>query len=110
MGRIAAGTVLVAVTGATGAETRDPIAASDNDGSAKGALLGIDRGGNQFGAPNLNGDMLNAFAEFSTPLSTCAHTRSAEAGRRLGSRDLGAGGAATAGRRPRCRPCRPARR
>jgi hypothetical protein len=34
-----------------------------------GSVLGIDRGGNQFGAPNLNGDMLNAFAEFSTPIA-----------------------------------------
>lgn len=33
-----------------------------------GSVLGIDRAGNQFGAPNLNGDALNAFAEFSTPV------------------------------------------
>lgn len=34
-----------------------------------GSVLGIDRAGNQFGAPNLNGDMLNAFAEFQTPIA-----------------------------------------
>ena len=34
-----------------------------------GSVLGIDRGGNQFGAPNLNGDATNAFAEFASPIA-----------------------------------------
>ena len=35
-----------------------------------GSVLGIDRAGNQFGAPNLNGDMLNLFSEYRTAGST----------------------------------------